>query len=245
MFLSSALRKNPYFTAQALNMKNIIVTGANGNLGVAVVKRILADGNRVIAVGSSGNTLGFAKDNSNFELHDIDLTKHEEAWTFSETVIEKYGQIDGAALLVGGFAMGNIADMQYEDMEKMIRLNFATAFNVAKPLFNHMLSNNNGKIVFIGAKPALEPHMAKNMIAYSLSKSLLFSFAEILNASADGKNVNTSVVVPQTIDTPQNRKDMPDADFSKWSKPENIAEVFSFIFNEKSNVVKQAVYKLY
>lgn len=226
-------------------MKNIIVTGANGNLGVAVVRKLLADGHKVIAVGNSGSTLGFAHDNSNFELHDIDLSKEDDSWTFTERVIEQYGQIDGAALLVGGFAMGNIGDSNIGDIEKMVKLNFATAFNVAKPLFNHMLGNNYGKIVFVGAKPALDHHMAKNMIAYSLSKSLLFSFVEILNASADGKNVNASIIVPATIDTPENRKSMPDADFSKWSKPEDIAEVFSFIFNDHSNVVKQAEYRLY
>ncbi len=226
-------------------MKNIIVTGANGNLGVAVVKKLLSDGHKVIAVGRSGSTLGFAHDHSNFELHAIDLTKYPESISFVERMIAQYGQIDGAALLVGGFAMSNIKTLKFDDIESMMRLNFATAFSIAKPLFNHMLNNNLGRMVFVGAKPALEPHMAKDMIAYALSKSLLFSFADILNAASDGKNVSASVVVPATIDTPVNRQSMPGADFSKWSKPEDIAEIFSFIYSNDSNVVKQAVYKLY
>jgi short-subunit dehydrogenase len=83
------------------------------------------------------------------------------------------------------------------------------------------------------------------MVAYALSKSLLFRLAEILNADAKGKDVVTSVVVPSTIDTSANRRDMADADFSKWVKPEQLAEIFYFICSNVAAPLRDPVWKVY
>lgn len=108
-----------------------------------------------------------------------------------------------------------------------------------------MLQNNYGRLVFVGARAPLKAEQGKSVIAYSLSKSLLFHYTELLNAEAKGKNVTASVVVPSTIDTKQNRVSMPDADFGKWVRPEAIADVMEFICSDKSLPVKEGIYKVY
>jgi NAD(P)-dependent dehydrogenase (short-subunit alcohol dehydrogenase family) len=108
-----------------------------------------------------------------------------------------------------------------------------------------MMEQNNGRIVFIGARPALQASAGKNLIAYGLSKSLLFKLAEYLNAEAKGKNITVSVIAPSTIDTEPNRKSMSDADFDKWVKPEALAEVLEFLMSEKGNVLRETVLKVY
>src|SRR5439155_6301298 len=115
-------------------------------------------------------------------------------------VISKYKIIDAAMMLVGGFAMGDIAATSGEDLKKQFTLNFETAYFTARPLFTHMMENNFGKLIFVGARPALDATAGKSMIAYSLSKSLVIKLAEILNAAAKGKNVTATVFVPSTID---------------------------------------------
>jgi len=107
------------------------------------------------------------------------------------------------------------------------------------------MDKNNGKIVFVGARPAIQASAGKNLIAYGLSKSLLFKLAEYLNAEAKGKNVTVSVVVPSTIDTEPNRKSMPDAHFEKWVKPEALAEVLEFMISDKGSVLREIVLKVY
>jgi NAD(P)-dependent dehydrogenase (short-subunit alcohol dehydrogenase family) len=226
-------------------MKNIIITGANGNLGSAVVKKFLNDGYRVIAVDQSDNHLSFAKGNSNFEFKTVDLAKEEVASAFVEEMIGKHKTIDAALLLVGGFAMGNIDKTSGTDIDKMINLNFKTAYFLARPIFQHMVSKNSGRLVLVGARPALQAEYGKGMIAYTLSKSLLFKLAELLNAEAKGKDVVTSVITPSTIDTPENRKSMPNANPDDWVKPENIADVLEFICSGKSSVLRDPVYKVY
>lgn len=226
-------------------MKTILITGANGNLGAVTVQKFLDAGYKVIAVARSGSELGFARDNKNFELHSVDLVDENAATAFTQEAISLYGTIHGALFLAGGFAMGNIEKTQGADIKKMISLNFETAFYLSKTLFQHMLQNNYGRLVFVGARAPLKAEQGKSVIAYSLSKSLLFHYTELLNAEAKGKNVTASVVVPSTIDTKQNRVSMPDADFGKWVRPEAIADVMEFICSDKSLPVKEGIYKVY
>jgi len=72
-----------------------------------------------------------------------------------------------------------------------------------------MLGNNSGRLVYIGSRPALDAKSGKDVLAYALSKSLLFKLAEFLNEEAKGKNITATVVVPSTLDTPLNRQNMP------------------------------------
>jgi NAD(P)-dependent dehydrogenase (short-subunit alcohol dehydrogenase family) len=225
--------------------KTIIITGANGNLGAATVKKMLDEGYKVVAVDHSGSHLGFASSNTNFELKQVDLSDEKGVDVFVREVIEMHGKVDGALLLVGGFAMGDIASTDGEALRKMYSLNFETAYFIARSLFQHMLNNGYGRLVFIGARPALKPEQGKGVMAYSLTKAMLFHLAELLNAEAKGRNVVASVVAPSTIDTPQNRESMPGADPANWVKPEQIAEVLEFICSEKGMPVRESVYKVY
>lgn len=225
--------------------KTVLITGANGNLGVATVKKFLEEGYKVIGVDQSGTHLGFAADHDNFELKSVDAGNEEAVGTFVEEVVELNGRIDGALLLVGGFAMGDIDATGGEELRRMFAFNFETAYYFARPLFQHMLRNGYGRLVFMGARPALLHDQGKNAMAYALSKSLLFELAGLLNATAKGKNVVASVVAPSTIDTPVNRQSMPDADFASWVKPGDIASLMEFICSEKGDAVREPVYKVY
>ena len=128
----------------------------------------------------------------------------------------------------------------------MFALNFDTAYFVARPVFEQMLKQpNGGKIILIGSRPGLNPKDGKGSLAYALSKSLIFRLAEILNAEGSAKNVTASVIVPSTIDTEVNRKEMPDKDFTAWVKPEQIADAMLFICSEQGNPLRETVLKVY
>jgi len=205
-------------------MKTVIITGANGNLGTAVTKEFIDKNYRVIATIANENSKKDFVTHPNLDISVVNLTDEKETSSFVENVIQKYARIDAALLLVGGFAMGGIENTTGGDLRKQIALNFETAFYVTKPLFGHMVNNKKGNIVFIGARPALNPAQGKDLIAYGLSKSLLFKLAEYLNEAARGLNVSVSVVVPSTLDTPLNRKEMPEVNPDIWVKPGEIAE---------------------
>ncbi len=218
--------------------KTVIITGANGNLGTAAVKKFLDTGYKVIAVDHAGTHLGFAASHDNFELKDINLSDETAVEAFITEAIGMYGRIDGALLLAGGFAMGDVAVADGAAMKKMYSLNFETAWFVARPLFQHMMENGFGRLVFMGARTALNPVQGKGALAYALTKSMLFNLADLLNAASKGKNVLASVLAPGTIDTALNRQSMPDADTSSWIQPAQLADLLELICSGKEISLK-------
>ena len=226
-------------------MKNVIITGATGGLGVFVTNEFLASGFRVIATVADTEKESGLVAHPNLEQRAVDLSNEQETTEFVASVIEKYKTIDAALLLVGGFAMGSIGSTSGNDLKRMYKLNFETAYYTTRALFGHMVTNGVGRLVFIGARPAISPASGKSMIAYALSKSLLFSLAQYLNEDAKGTNVVTTVVVPSTLDTPLNRANMPNVDWSDWVSPQQLSDILTFICGDSASVLRETVLKVY
>jgi NAD(P)-dependent dehydrogenase (short-subunit alcohol dehydrogenase family) len=226
-------------------MKTAIVTGASGNLGQAVVKRFLAGEYYVVGTIVPNDPVKIEIQDKNFETAIADLMSEDNSQQFVETVISKKKTIDAAILTVGGFAMGKIADTKTSDVLKQYKLNFETAYNVARPVFNQMMKQGSGRIFLIGSRPGSDMHNSKGMVAYGMAKSLIFRLAELMNDEAKGQDIVTTVIVPSTIDTPQNRKSTPDADFNKWVKPEAIADIIYTSCTPLTSVIREPVIKVY
>lgn len=228
-----------------LTGKVIVVTGASGNMGQAVVKKFLDKGNTVVGTIMPGDPVKFDMGSQSFFTEEADLSNEQTAQTAVHKIIKERGMIDVAVLTVGGFAMGKIAETSVADIQKQVHLNFETAYNTARPIFLEMMKQGRGRIFLIGSRPGLNSKDGKGMVAYSIAKSMIFRLAEMMNDEAKGSDVVVCVVVPSTIDTPQNRKAMPDADTSKWVKPEAIAEAIYFYTTGEASVLREPVLKVY
>jgi len=226
-------------------MKTIIVTGASGNMGQDVVKKFIEEGFHVVGTVIPDDPVKMEISHKEFETTTADLMNEEKAGEMVKLVAEKQGSIDVAVLTVGGFAMGKIAETSIADIHKQFKLNFETTYNVARPVFLQMMKQRTGRIFLVGSRPGSNMRDSKGLVAYGLAKSLNFRLAELLNDEAKGTNVVTSVIVPSTIDTPQNRKSMPDADFSTWVKPDEIAAIIYFYSSGEAMVLRQPVIKIY
>ena len=231
-------------------MKTAIVTGASGNMGQAVVKKFIAEGYKVIGtiipndpVDMDPIAIGLPAES--FEKVVVDLMNEEDSEKFITSIISKYRSVDAAVLTVGGFAVGTIAETKTIDITKQYKLNFETAYNAARPIFIQMLKQTRGRIFIIGSRPGLDARHSRGMVAYGLGQSLIFRLAELMNDEAKGTDVITSVVIPSTIDTPQNRKAMPDADPAKWVKPEAIADIIHFYCTDTASVLREPLIKVY
>jgi NAD(P)-dependent dehydrogenase (short-subunit alcohol dehydrogenase family) len=211
-------------------MKNVLITGSTGNLGDAVVRKFLKEGCHITGTFHSSAPESFHPD---LKYYPVNLSDEKAVSAFFSEVVNK-SHLDAALLLAGGYAGGSIEKTLPGDLKKMFSLNFDTAFFAARLAYIQMISRNKGgKIVFVGSRPALNASIGKQRVAYALSKSLLFRLSEIINVSGIENNITAHVIVPDTIDTPENRTAMPKADFSKWQKPEMIADTLFEIFIEK------------
>ncbi len=225
--------------------QTMLITGATGGLGSVVVPYFLDRGWRVISVVSEENGKNRPEAPPMLDVQVVDLTDESAVRSLITWLIQTYKGIDAALLLAGGFVAGGVSGATGNEVKTMFAVNFETAYNVARPLYSHMLGRGKGRIVLMGARPALVPSEGKTAVAYALSKSLLFHLAEVLNADSRGKDVVTHVVVPSTIDTPNNRKSMPGADFGSWVKAEQLAEIFNFICSDGGAPLRDPVWKVY
>lgn len=226
-------------------MKTVIVTGANGNLGSAVVKKFMQQGFFVCGTALHSSNTGNDSSSGMFEQTTVNLEDELESEKFVHTIIEKKGSIDVAVLTVGGFAKGTISNTTTMDIKKQYQLNFETAYNIARPVFEQMMKQGHGRIFMIGSKQGLSSKNGKGVVAYGLTKSLLFRLAELMNAEVKGKNIVVSVIVPSTIDTPSNREGMPDAHFEDWVTAGSIADVIYWYCTDEASAIREPVIKVY
>ncbi|UZD20989.1 SDR family NAD(P)-dependent oxidoreductase [Algoriphagus halophytocola] len=220
--------------------RNIIITGAAGNLGSAVVEKFKREGYHIIALVQPDKNLEVEEADDSYE---VDVTDEKSVGEFIKEYQLQYGDLDALALLVGGFAMGGIAETKQADLEKMFSLNFFSVFHLVKGFLPFMKKQGKGTFLFVGARPALQAQDATGTLAYALSKQLVVSLAEIVAEDTKDSPIRSHVFVPSIIDTPPNRESMPDADFSKWVRADEIAEAMHYAVNTHS--LRNMTFKLY
>ena len=205
--------------------KHVVVTGGRGALGRGVLEVLRARGATVHVA----------------DRPDVDLGNEASATAFFAAVPELWASIH----LVGGFTMGPIADTSLADFEAQWRLNTLTCFLCCREAVKRMRASGGGRIVNVAARPVLEPAGGANKIAYTSSKAAVASITQALAAEVLADSILVNAILPSTIDTPANRQAMPDADFSKWPTPTQIAETVVFLASPENALTTGTLVPVY
>lgn len=221
--------------------QNLLITGANGALGSELVNYFSSRDYQVIAVVRPGKKQMNQKNVMYFEA---ELAEESSARDLMQEIDSRNLTIHAGMLVAGGFGMKPFMDTRREDLEEMLEKNFFSAFFIAQQLLAHMQKNETtGKIIFTGAKPALEKG-GEATTAYTLSKHMLIKMVEIINQAAGDSKARAALVAPSVIDTEPNRDAMPKADFSQWVKPQEIAAIMEQVLSDEG-VLQDIVIKAY
>lgn len=215
--------------------KTAIVTGAAGALGFACVRQLLEQGFQVAAVGRSMEHLRarFDRDDARLFLVAADVTDLSNCQDVADQVLRRSGRIDALCNIAGGFGMGSpLALDAVQQYELLMALNAGAVFRMVHCVAPSMVEAGSGSIVNVGARSALSG--LAGMAAYGASKSAVIRMTESFAAEFGRSGVRVNCVLPGIIDTPQNRRDMPDADFSQWVAPQEIAQVIGFLVSGQS-----------
>ncbi len=213
--------------------KVVMVTGAAGNLGSAVVQAYREAGAHLILVDYKEDRLQhtypeLAQSRQHFLAQGIDLTRAESVKDMAGEAVDRLGQVDALVHTVGGFAMGDrVHELDSDTWQGMLELNALTFLYISQAVVPHMLDRGSGKIVSIGARPSLGGKA--KMGAYSVAKSAVLRLTESMSAELKSQGINVNCVLPGTIDTPGNREAMPDADYTKWVQPQSLADTILFL----------------
>jgi len=208
-----------------------VVTGGAGVLGEAVAAAAQRHGAEVVLLD--------VVDSFNAELgshHVVDLTDPQSV----NAVFNNIGQFDVLANIAGGFAMGPaVYETEDELWDAMFTINVTTLRRVLSAAIPGLLAQGYGSIVNVGALGALRG--AGNMGAYTAAKSTVMRLTESLSDEVKSQGVNVNAVLPSLIDTPRNRADMPDADFSTWVAPADLANVVCFLGSDQAKAIHGAL----
>ena len=230
--------------------KIVLVTGGTGGLGREVTMAFLEAGATIVvtyqlaeefaAVVSAAQRIGATPP----EGVSVDVTDAQAVEKFIAGIVAKHGRIDILVNTVGGYAGGtNLWEVDPRTYDKMLQLNLKAGFVLARAVVPQMIRQNRGWIVNIASKAAFD-HAAGGAL-YAASKAAALALMDSLAAEVKPFNINVNSVLPSIIDTAVNRKAMPDADFSKWPKPEEIARVILFLCSEEARVIHGAAIPVY
>ncbi|KAF0171088.1 MAG: short-chain dehydrogenase/reductase SDR [Alphaproteobacteria bacterium] len=224
---------------RAMVNKIVVVTGANGALGSAVIRALAAAGVTPVGVDQTSP----AHDPSVVESRawiegGVDLTDADAARRTMQAIVARFGRIDGLVNVAGAFRWETLESGAADTWDFMFRVNLATAVNACRAALPHLLAAGGGSIVNVGAGAAIKA--GAGMGPYAASKSGVHRLTESLAEELKGK-VTVNAVLPSIIDTPTNRKDMPDADFSTWVTTAEIADVILFLVSQKARGVTGAL----
>jgi NAD(P)-dependent dehydrogenase (short-subunit alcohol dehydrogenase family) len=229
--------------------KVVMITGATGNLGRAVVRAFQTAEAKLILVARSEDHLQQAfpdmADSPNYYLGNCaDLTNPDDVAKAMKRAIDHFGEIDVLVNAAGGFRAGApLHETSLETWEFMLNLNARSVFITSQQVIPHMLQQGRGKIINVAARAALSG--GAKMSAYSVSKSAVVRLTESMAAELKEDGINVNCILPGTIDTPQNRKAMPNADHDRWVKPEALADVILFLASEAARAIHGAAVPVY
>jgi NAD(P)-dependent dehydrogenase (short-subunit alcohol dehydrogenase family) len=217
----------------------LLVAGGTGVLGTAVVHELLDAGHAIAAtwiVPEERERLASLP----VELVEADLFDPGAA----EAAVAAVEDLEAVVDLVGGYSSGpRVHETDLEDFERVVRLNLTPAFTLARAAMPRMMERGGGAFVGVSARPALRPF--PGAAGYITAKAALLAFIRVLDAEYRGHGIRCNAILPSVIDTPANREAEPDADWSRWVPPEEIAKVVRFLVSEDSQPTSGAAIPVY
>lgn len=217
-----------------LKNKVIVLTGALGSLGRAVAEAIVAAGATVVAIDRAEGTppTGIAGSRA------LDLNDPQAAQAGLAAIAARHGHIDALVNIAGGFRWETLTEGSIDTWDQLYQINLRTAVNACRAALPFFAASG-GRIVNIGAASAVKA--AAGMGAYAASKAGVARLTEALAEELNARDITVNAVLPGIIDTPANRADMPDANHSRWVKPQALAEVILFLLSARSSAVTGAL----
>ena len=215
----------------------VVITGAKGGLGSFVTRRFLENGDQVIGASRSIRQADFSS--GRFLAVPTDFSIFDSVQELADQAVAKFGRIDVVVHVIGGFAGGTLLHETDENVwSQMLDQNLTAAFHVVRSVIPHMRNAGAGRFIAVGSHAAEQPHA--NLGAYVVSKSALITLVKTVALENAAVGITANAVLPGTMDTPANRTAMPNADFSQWVSPADVAEAIFWLASQAASQVTGA-----
>jgi NAD(P)-dependent dehydrogenase (short-subunit alcohol dehydrogenase family) len=221
-----------------------LVAGGTGGLGRAVSVAFLEEGATVVVTYRKQNEFedlrrAAAAHASRLEGYGIDVTNDAAVHQMISSVVAKHGRLDAMTNAVGGYAAGSkLWETEPAILDQMLSLNLYSGYVLSRSAVPAMLKQGHGAIVNVASTAAI--NHAASAAAYAASKAAAVAMVDSLAADLKGTGIRANSILPSIIDTEANRRAMPEADFAKWPKPQDIAQVILFLCSDDAKLIHGA-----
>ncbi|MDR5759889.1 SDR family NAD(P)-dependent oxidoreductase [Caballeronia sp. LZ035] len=223
----------------SLEGKTVAITGGFGSLGLATARLLAGRGARIALIGKRPSAQPLPVELADACIvTDIDLTDAQAAQGAIERIVQQTGGLHALVNVAGAFRWETIADGSVDTWQAMFDVNVKTALNASKAALDALSAQEHGRIVNIGALAALKA--GAGMGAYAASKAALIRLTEALAEELKDRGITVNALLPSIIDTAPNRRDMPDADFTRWVKPDELGAVIAFLLSRDAQCITGA-----
>lgn len=225
--------------AELLSERVVLVTGGLGGVGSGVLPVLVAEGATVVTTvhrPTSERVPGV-------QIEVADILDPGEVEPLIARVVEQHGRLDALVCLVGGFRGGTFIQTDNQTWRELVELNVQTAVTTIRAALPTMTERGYGRIVTVGSRPALEP--SPNTSAYAAAKASVVALTRSVGRELRGTGVTINCILPDTVDTQQNREAMPKADHSRWVTPEQVGHVIAFLCSEHAGIIRGAAVPVY
>lgn len=224
-------------------MRRVLVTGASGSLGGAVVDAFLADGLEVIGVDRAYDAEGVhphPDHGEGFYHAKLDVTNPEDVTRVWSEIESSLGPVDALVHCAGGFRWSKIEDISNADLDFLLRVNLLSSLYLVREAVPRMRAHGYGRIILVSSRSTLGPGIGEG--AYVASKAGLNALVKSVAAEvADTTNLTINAVLPAILDTPPNREAMPDQDFSRWVPLPKIAGIIRGLTRPEQDIINGAL----
>lgn len=217
--------------------RSVIVTGGFGVLGQAVSEAFSAAGDKVARIDFAANPHSPVA--GALDIGGVDLTDATATQAAIDEVVAVHGGIDVLVNVAGGFTWETLEGGSIDAWARMQSMNLISNATISKAALGELAKSGSGRVINIGAGAAIKAGMG--MGAYAASKSGVHRLTEALAEEVAGQGITVNAILPSIIDTPTNRADMPDADFSTWVQPAAIADVILFLSSDAARAITGAL----
>jgi NAD(P)-dependent dehydrogenase (short-subunit alcohol dehydrogenase family) len=219
-----------------LDGKVVAVTGASGALGTVVVGTLRRCKAVVAQIDHAPPPPGGAEP---LRFGGYDLADPDAATAALTRVAAEAGRLDALINIAGGFQFQKFEGGTLAHWDAMYRQNLRSVVACCSAALPHLLKNASGRIINLGAAGA--EHAGIGMGGYAAAKAGVAKLTEALAREFKDRGVTVNAILPSIIDTPRNRLDMPDADFSRWVPLDAVADLMAFLLSDAAASITGAL----
>lgn len=220
-------------------LRRVVITGTNGALGGTVAEHFVSEGVEVVGLDISYDSENLAEQSANLYVAKLDATDPDQVRDMFAKIAQERGGVDAVIHCAGGFRWSKFDEVSDADIDFLLNVNLRSTMYMVREAIAVMKEAGRGRVVVVSSRSTLNPGVGEG--AYAATKAGINAIVKSVAAEVAADDITINAILPSIIDTPPNRAEMPDADFSTWVKRDQLAGIIDMLVGPGGDAINGAL----